>query len=97
YGLAPGAYDLKDFFRRKDGSSTADLPALPIDIRSVLPPGQIEPHALTPEESPALGGYRRALFVAGVLWVIGLAAILLLGRKSKRPSASVRPPRTLAE
>ena len=97
YGLAPGAYDLKDFLRRKDGSSAADLPAIPIEIRSVLPPGQIEPHALTPEKSPPLGGYRRALWVGGVLWVIGLAAILLLGRKSRRQAASAQPPRTLAD
>src|SRR5438034_181222 len=41
YGLEPGKFDLKNYLRRKDGSSTADLPSLSITIHSVLPPGQI--------------------------------------------------------
>ena len=39
YGLEPGRYDLRDYLRRKDGSPAKDLPAIPVAIEPVLPPG----------------------------------------------------------
>ena len=47
YGLDPGTYDLKNLLRRKDGSSTADLPSMPVMIEPLLPPGQLEPNPLS--------------------------------------------------
>jgi hypothetical protein len=93
YGLDPGKFDLRDYLRRVDGTSTADLPALPVTIEPVLPPGQVQPHALELTGSPFLGGYRLALVIAGVLWVVGLVAILLVGREKKRAieAAQARP------
>ncbi|MBI1901019.1 MAG: hypothetical protein HYS13_07900 [Planctomycetia bacterium] len=85
YGLEPGKYDLKDYLRRKDGTSTADLPSIEVEITSLLPPGQVQPHALAAQSSPFPGGYRTMLWIGGVLWAIGLAAILLVGRRKKRP------------
>src|SRR5687768_1974296 len=41
YGLDPGTFDLKDYLRRKDGSSTVDLPTLKVEIQTLLPPGQV--------------------------------------------------------
>jgi hypothetical protein len=98
YGLEPGAFDLKDYLRRKDASSTADLPALPVTIRALLPPGQILPSPLEVKAAPALGGYRTALLVGGILWCGGLAAILFVGRRKKQQQrAAAKRPLTLAD
>jgi hypothetical protein len=83
YGLEPGTFDLKDYLRRKDGTPTGELPALKVEIRSVLPPGQVLPNALESRPTPALGGYRLLLIAAGIAWGIGLLAILLVGRRKK--------------
>jgi hypothetical protein len=93
YGLEPGAYDLKDYLRRKDGSSIKNLSPIPVRIEPVLPPGQIQPHSLVLAPSPFLGGYRLLLVVGGVAWVAGLAAILLAGRwkRTEVAAVSLRP------
>jgi hypothetical protein len=96
-GLAPGKYDLKDYLRRKDRSSTAELPAIPVTIRSVLPPGQVIPNALDLERTPRPGGYRLLLRLGAVVWVLGLLAILFVGRRRRRLAAEAAPPRTLAD
>jgi hypothetical protein len=80
YGLDPGTYDLKDLLRRKDGSPTAGLPPIPVRIEPLLPPGQFEPHPLSPSASPGLGGYRLYMLIGGLAWLFGLAAILLVRR-----------------
>lgn len=93
YGLEPGAFDLKDYVRRKDGSSSADLPAIPVSIVSALPPGQILPSRLPPSASPSLGGYRLAAMVAGAVWVVGLLGILFWRRRRRQvlTTDQVRP------
>src|SRR6185369_17179028 len=97
YGLEPGRYDLTRQLRRADGTPPTDLPPLWIEVTSVLPPGPVEPSAIESRAPPVLGGYRRALWIGGVLWVVGLLAILLLRRKRVRVAAAVAAPRTLAE
>jgi hypothetical protein len=87
YGLDPGTYDLKDLLRRKDGSPTSDLPPIPVLIEPLLPPCQLEPHSLSFSESPWLGGYRLFMLLAGLAWLLGLAAILLLRRGKHAASA----------
>ena len=62
YGLDPGEYDLGDFLKRRDGSATDTLPPLPIEIRSVLPAGQIRPNKLTGGDTPDVGGYALTLW-----------------------------------
>src|SRR4051794_25995117 len=37
YALEPGTFDLKDYLRRKDGSSTAGLPSLKVTVDPLLP------------------------------------------------------------
>ena len=93
YGLEPGRYDLKDYLRRKDGSPTKDLPAIPVAVEPVLPPGQIEPHPVALERSPFLGGYRLVVLLGGIAWSAGLLAILLLGRRRRAgaPAFASRP------
>jgi hypothetical protein len=98
YGLEAGRFDLKEVLRRKDGSSSAGLPAIPVTIRSVLPPGQVKPNELEPKAGPALGGYRVALFAAGGLWLLGLVAIVVVGRRKKKEEEhAAGKPRTLAD
>jgi hypothetical protein len=98
YGLDAGTFDLKDYLRRKDGSSAADLPALKVSVTTLLPAGQVQPHALQTSAGPALGGYRLWLIAGGTAWVLGLAAIVLLGRRRRRATARADDhPVTLAE
>src|SRR5262249_12893006 len=68
YGLEPGTFDLKDSLRCKDGSPPGDLPAIRVTIEPMLPAGQVLPHALEAKAPPAIGGYRLALIVGGILW-----------------------------
>jgi hypothetical protein len=96
-GLEPGRYDLRSLLRRKDGTATADLPELPVDVVAVRPADKVEPNELAPGAAPRLGGYRTLLWTSGGLWLLGLLAILFVGRKKRQVAAgAVRPP-TLAE
>lgn len=88
YGLEPGTYDLRDFLRRKDGTDMAGLPSLPVEIVSQLPQGHILPHELEHRRAPSVGGYRMWLIAGTILWIAGLAAILLIGRQRKTTEAS---------
>lgn len=88
YCLEPGKFDLRQALRRKDGTSIDDLPPLSVEIASLLPAGQILPAALVVKPAPRLGGYRVLLAVLGVIWALGLAAILLVGRHRKRALAA---------
>ncbi|WP_182864951.1 hypothetical protein [Stieleria mannarensis] len=84
YGLEPGMYNLADYLVRADGSQ-ADLPALNVLVESTLPPGQITPQALAPTPLGRLGGYRRLIALATVLWCVGLAVLLAVGRNKRQP------------
>ena len=97
YGLEPGAFDLKEYLRRKDRSSAADLPAIPVTIRSVLPPGQVRPHDLESRPSPWLGGYRLFRMALATVWVVGLLALLFLGRRKHAAAQVAARPVTLAD
>jgi hypothetical protein len=98
YGLEPGTYDLRDYLRRKDGSSAQDLPTISVLIEPVLRPGQIEPNRLALTASPFVGGYRVLLLLGGLVWVLGLAAIVLVGRRKRRTAAKAAlRPVTLAD
>jgi len=98
YGLEAGEYDLKDYLQRKDGSDAGALPSIPVAIRSLLPKGQIEPHALVQSRSPWIGGYQLVLIALGVGWLIGLFAILLIGRqKTAAAAGAAHGPVTLSD
>jgi hypothetical protein len=98
-GLQPGTFDLKEYLRRKDGSATSEIPAMPVTIRPTLPPGQIEPNTLTLGDSPIRGGYFILQIIIGSIWWIGLLLIIHYGfmrRKRKLAEAQAKPA-TLAE
>lgn len=97
YGLEPGDYDLRKVLRRKDGSSTADLPRLPATIVAGLPPGQIIPHALESRTLPWLGGYRLLLTSAILAWIAVLAALVYPRRRRLPATMATAPGATLAQ
>jgi hypothetical protein len=99
YALEPGTYDLREHLERKDGTSTGDLPPIPVTVRAGLPPGQIEP---TPPERlriAPVGGYRGLLTAAGVLWLAGLVILYLRtrGRRAKENTEQSVAAPTVAE
>jgi hypothetical protein len=98
YSLEPGEFDLRHVLRRKDGTSAADLPPLPIHVTTLLAQGQVEPHTLMMKQSPRFGGYRALLIVGGLLWGAGMVAILTYRRRGKdHNSALVARKQTVAE
>ncbi len=98
YGLEPGQYDLGALLVRADGSAVQALPPVAVTVVPVRPPHEIEPNPLQVERPPAIGGYRTWLVVAGIVWGIGLLAILFAGRRRRKNEAAVAArPRTLAD
>lgn len=96
-GLEAGTFDLAKFLVRKDGSSASDLPPISVEVSSALPAGMVEPSELQPKPADSLGGYRTLQIVAGIVWVVGLLAILLVGRRWRRPKQQVVVVPTLAD
>ena len=76
FGLEPGDHDLRQYLRRKDGSALGELPPIPVTVTPLLPKGQIEPNKVELQGAPRLGGYRILLITLGVLWGLGLIAIV---------------------
>jgi hypothetical protein len=98
YGLEAGRFDLKKYLRRKDGSSADDLPVIAIEVRTVLPQGQVLPHDPELQPVPSLGGYWLVLTLAGGAWLVGLLLILLAGRRKRgEATPAAGRPRTLAD
>jgi hypothetical protein len=98
YGLIPGKYNLATFLRRKDGKPDADLPEIPVTIESLLPPGQIQPHELSPKVSARFGGYRLLALLVAMVWSAGFVFILYaLRRKAVSYQAIPTQRLTLAE
>lgn len=98
YGLEPGEYDLRDYLRRKDATSTEDLPPLKVKITTLLPAGQILPNDLKAVSPPWLGGYRILLLLGSLFWLAIFILLLFVGRKRKPTAAFVTArPLSLAE
>ena len=97
FGMEPGKYNLTDWLIRKDGSSTADLPETPVEIRSLLPPGQIQPNELETGWLPRLGGYRNVMLAAIGLWTLVLLGLIFLGKKKPTVAATTEQQLTLAD
>ena len=97
HGLEPGHYNLANWLIRKDGSITEDLPEIIVEIKSLLPPGQIEPNALETGWLPRLGGYRNVMIAVISLWAIILLALIFGGRKKTGPHVETVKIMTLAD
>ena len=96
-GLEPGDYDLSQWLVRADDSPTDDLPAIPVTIRSLLPPGQVEPNRLETGWIPRMGGYRRVMMAVALLWLLVLAGLIFAGRKRVDQGPPPEPELTLAD
>lgn len=88
YALEPGTHDLRSYLRRRDGSGIESLPPLELEVATLLPPGQVEPHRPEAGRLPRFGGYRTLLWVLGVLWVAGLVVLLRSRRKARALATS---------
>ena len=97
HGLEPGKYDLSKWLRRKDGTSLGDLPEIDVEIRSLLPPGQIEPNPLDQGILPRLGGYRAVAILISILWFAILLGLIFAGRKKAEIAAVASKPVSLAD
>lgn len=95
-GMEPGNFDLAQFLVEKNGQTASELPSIPVQIRSLLPPGQIKPNELSKGWLPRMGGYQILMAVLAVLWTLGLLALIFLGRKRKVQQRDETPPTTLA-
>ena len=96
-GFEPGEHDLSKWLVRKDGSSTDDLPKIPVKIRSVLPPGQQKPNDIESTELPSMGGYTLLAKIAVVAWVLGLLGLIFIGRARKKKSKQEETEVSLAD
>ena len=96
-GLEPGRYDLSKYLQRKDGSSTEGLPSIDVQVKSLLPPGQIEPNALEQGWLPRLGGFSVLVILAVIGWVAVLLGIIFLGRKKSPEIVDATVAVTLAD
>lgn len=97
HGMEPGKFDLKDWLVRKDGSSTEDLPEIPVEIRSLLPPGQIEPNELESGWLPSLGGYKNIAVLVTTGWIVVFLLLIFAGRKKPEIAQETIKPKSLAE
>jgi hypothetical protein len=98
YGLEPGKYDLRSALRRKDGSSTVDLPELSVEVVSALPATFTPPHALATREIGGFGEYRMLVGALVIVWIGGFALMLVAGRKRRAAAqGAVARPATFAE
>jgi hypothetical protein len=96
-GFEPGQFDLRPFLERKDGSTTNDLPEIPVRIFALREKGQILPNQLESRNSPFVGGYWILLTLLTLLWLVGLCLILFVGRKKKSKDTTIVTPRSLAD
>ncbi len=97
HGMEPGKYNLADWLARKDGTSAEGLPEIPVEIRTLLPPGQIEPNPLEKGWLPRLGGYRVVMFGLVVLWSLIFLGLIFAGRKKKAEEIATAKQLTLAD
>ncbi len=101
YGLEPGTFDLTNYLKPVDPKAESlTLPPLLVEILPILPPEAFRPNPLKASGTPWLGGYRLALIGIGTAWVLGLVAILTLGRRRVGQASGVsesNAPATVAD
>ncbi|MCP3691625.1 MAG: hypothetical protein GY917_05495 [Planctomycetaceae bacterium] len=97
-GLEAGEFHLSHYLQRKDGTSTEDLPILPVRFDGALPADRLRPNKPLAGDLPRIGGYRKLLIAAGVIWVLSPLVFLLLRNRKRQPGiASLPGPQTIAD
>jgi hypothetical protein len=98
YALEPRIFDLTQYLRPKDRSPGVKLRPLEVEVKGLLGPGLIHPHALEPKRASWFAGYHVVLVVGAILWVLGFALILICGRRRRAVSLpDTAGPATVAE
>lgn len=97
-GLEPGIFNLGEYLEPVDSSdSNWTAPTIPVTIRALLPPGQVEPSELAIRENRFQSYYLATLVVGGVVWAAGLFVILFSGRGKIFRSRLESKPVTVAD
>ena len=97
-GLEEGDFNLCSYLQRKDGTSTDDLPILPVRFDGTLPEDRLQPNRPIPGELPRIGGYRTLLIAAGIIWILSPLVLLFLRSRERQPESSSLPePQTIAD
>lgn len=81
YGLAPGSYDLGDYFQGKNNIALSDQPKIPIFFTSSLPKERIKPNPPAEGQLPHFIKYKNILIVGTIFWLSGLLFLIFGGRK----------------
>ncbi len=94
-----GKHDLREYLERADSSTMEGLPAIPIQVTAVLPPGRMLPGDLPEQHKDRFGGYTNQITFAIIAWVLGLFLIFYLGGKKRRAerASETSGPKTLAQ
>ena len=96
-GFEPGEHDLSKWLVRKDGSSTDDLPAVMVTVRSLLPPGQKQPNTVEPGALPYVGGYQLFAIIMAGAWLAVLLGLIFFGRSRKKKKTAEEQTISLAD
>jgi len=98
YALEPRSYDLTQYLRPKGGAAAQKLPPVEVEVKGLLGPGLIHPHALEPKPTSWIAGYRLLLMGSSAVWGLGLLLILFWGRrKRKKTQENAEAPANLAD
>lgn len=88
FGYEPGTYDLTDFLVRRDGSSVTELPAIPVEVTSVLEAGKVSVTPVSQAEPVHIGGYRNIVTAILIVWCAGLFFLLRKSGNAEAPIAA---------
>ncbi|MFN5732606.1 MAG: hypothetical protein ACK48R_12220 [Planctomyces sp.] len=88
-GFRPGSLNLTRSLRRRNGSSSAELPSLMVTVTSVLPPDRLTLSPTPPVNGRWVGGYRSVMSLLGILWVLGLGLSLWTQKRQRQATSAV--------
>ncbi|MCA9184230.1 MAG: hypothetical protein R3E01_07925 [Pirellulaceae bacterium] len=97
YALEPGTYNVSDYLRNPDGSQRDELPAMQVEVTTLLEEGQVQPHALGSKRVRGLGGYRLLLIAGGVVWMLVFLALMFVRKRPSEEGGVSSTPLTLAQ
>lgn len=97
YGLEAGTYNVADYLEPLDPATPPRFPTIPLTITSELPPGLPRPTEVTSTPPAPIGGYRTLAWTIGLLWLLGLLALLFWKRHHHSEQTTQTAPPTLAE
>ena len=98
YGLEPGTFDVSEYLIQEDSTPADHLPEIPVTIVSSKSEGGFPtPTPLESKRAAFYHFYETALWIGAGVWLIGLLAILLVGRKRKIRRAAATQPKSVAD